>query len=153
VKKLRVFAHQTEAQLAKSLLASHGIRAEILGDVGSFTVVVAENRLDEARRIVDEVLVKDGLLAKPKTRPNHFKKGIMFALGAPILIPVVFNYFSLYHAWKYWENSHKETGDMLKVALIVALNIPTYFIIKYAFNMVGDLTSMMGLPADGGTDF
>lgn len=157
MKKIRVFAHQSEAHLAKSLLASHNIRAEILGakeytahvlggDLGNYSLMVFENDFAEAKKIIDEVLVKDMILAKPAGRPNHFKKGVLFALGAPLLIPVVFNYISLHHAYKYWENSHKETGDMLKVAFIVALNIPTYFILKAAFSMVGDITSMMGMP-------
>ncbi len=147
MKKLSVFAHHSEAQLARSLLISHGIRAELLADaLGNFTVLVGEKDFDTAKNIVEETLTKDMLLVKPATRPNHFKKGIMFALGAPLLVPVVFNYISLHHAYKYWENSHKETNDLLKVLLIVALNIPTYFIIKYAFTMVGDIGSMMGMP-------
>lgn len=147
MKKLRVFAHQTEAQLAKSLLVGERIRTELLTDsLGNYTVLVGENDLAAAKKIIDENMSQDMIFAKPAARPNHFKKAVMYALGAPLLVPVVFNFISLQHAYKYWENSHKETDDLLKVLLIVALNIPTYFIIKYAFSMVGNIGSMMGMP-------
>jgi len=128
------------------------MRAEILGtESGNFSLLVKENDLAEAKRLVDEIMAQDMIFAKPKKRVNHFKKGVLFAIGAPFLVPVVFNYISLMHAYKYWENSHKESNDMLKVAFIVALNIPTYFILKYAMAMFGDMTSaiMGGLPNEG----
>lgn len=156
MKPLRIFAHRSEAHLAKSLLASHGIRAEIMAEEaqthGAYTLVVSEPDWQEGRKIIDEVLAKDMMLVKPAGRPDHFKKAVLFALGAPLIFPVVFNYRSFFHAWKYWENSRKEMPDRLKLAFIVALNIPTYFVLKYVFTMVGDLTSVMGL-SDEGAEF
>lgn len=159
--KLRTFAHQSEAHLAKSLLASHGIRSEILGakeytshvlggDIGNYTLVVNEDDLPAARKIIDEVMAQDMILAKPAQRTNHFKKAVVFGLLAPVIIPVVFNYFSLYHAWKYWENSRQETKDMFKVGFVLAINLLTFFLLKAMFSVAGDLMSSIFGTAEGG---
>jgi hypothetical protein len=147
MKKLRVFAHKSEAQLAKSLLAAHGIRAEIL--LENCTLLVGEDDFATAKKMIEDVLAKDMMLVKPVERVDHFKKAVLFALGAPVLVPVVFNYFSLQHAYKFWENSNKETPDLLKVLLILILNSLTFFIIKFIFAMLGDMSSLLGLPSQG----
>ncbi len=152
--KLRVFAHQTEALIAKSLLESHGIRAEVIGakeysthvlggDFGHYTLVVSQDNLARAQKIIDEIMAKDMPLVKPPERINHFKKGVVFALLAPILIPVYFNYISLRHAWTYWENSRQDRTDRLKVALIVLLNIPTPFIVWGALSVMGEINAQL----------
>ena len=80
--------------------------------------------------------------------PNYFRKAIYYAIGAVVLIPVVFNGISLLSAYRYWENSKKESGDMAKVLLILALQIPTIIALKLMYDMVSDLSSLLILPGE-----
>lgn len=159
MKKLRTFAHHSEANLAKSLLASHGIDSKIVGakeyvahvmggDLGRYDLFVPGDDFTHAATIINQVLARDTLLARPSNETNHFRKAVMFAIGAPILIPGLFNAISLYHGYQYWEKSEKDAGDLFKVALILILQLPTYFILKYMWGMFGDLTSLMQTPED-----
>ena len=80
--------------------------------------------------------------------PNYFRKAIYYAIGAVVLIPVVFNGISLLNAYRYWKNSEKKSVDLVKVLVVLALQIPTIIALKFMFNMVSDLSSLLVLPGE-----
>lgn len=145
MEKVRKFAHNSEAQLAKALLASHGIESQILGG----TILVPAEDVNHARKIIEKVMASDMLLGGGAEPVNYLRKALLSALAAPFLLPVVFNAYSLYYGWKYWQSSPKESRDRWMIALILLLQIPTFFVVKYMFSMLGDLGSMMTIPDEG----
>lgn len=140
--KLRQFAHQSEAHLAKALLLSHGIEATALGS----KVMVADEDFKRADKIITDVMAKDMILHDGEV--NHFRKAVLFALGAPILIPVIFNVISLKHLYQFWQKSDKEQSDLLKVIFVLALQLLTVLVFKMMYGMFQDFSSVITLPGE-----
>lgn len=157
MKQIRVFTNQTEAHLCKTLLESHGIKTVILGAQeyvshvmggghGKFKLLVDENKWDKAQELMKEV---DSQMMSVDLRPNYFRRAVLMAIAAAIILPVVFNIASLSAGWKYWKNSRQDFGAIVRVLIILVLQLPTIWVLMFAMHMLSDLGGILG---GGGTD-
>lgn len=123
--------------MAAQLLESNGIPTEILGakeytsillgsEMGSFDLLVADEKWSEANEILKHEL---SLAKKPEielSRPQlHFKKAVIYSLFAMLMLPIVFNFYSLKHLQYYLQVEKNKTKRIRASILIIALQIPS----------------------------
>lgn len=157
MKELKRFSNSTEAHLSKSLLESHGIRANIIGakeyathllggEQGRYGLYVDDDNFTRAKDLLDEVgrqvVDSDG-----GPRPNYFRRAVFLSFAAIVVLPVVFNIGALLNAKKFWDTSAKDSAAVTKLIVIGLLQIPTLMILFYLYQFMGDLTAMF---SDGG---
>jgi hypothetical protein len=152
MKELKKFSNQTEAHLSKSLLASNGIIANIVGakeyashflggEQGQYTLFVEEHDFTRAKELLDEVSRQitdsDG-----SGRPNYFRRAVFLSFAAIVILPVIFNIGAILNAKKFWDESAKDSAAVGKLVIIGILQIPTLFILFYMYKFFGDIAAL-----------
>jgi len=143
MKKFKRFSDQLEAQMAAQLLRAHGIEAEVFGakeytsillgsSIGSFDLLVPEEKFSQ----VAELLRQELLIANDEplemARPElYFKKAMLYSVFSLILLPVVFNYYSLKNLQHYLQVEKKPSSRRRVVFLILILQIPSLWMVFY----------------------
>lgn len=133
MKLVKIFHDQVEAQMAKALLESNGFTAELQGakdyithvlggGTGKFSLMVPEQDFIEVRELLDSVH-SDSATPTPNPPNHYFRRAVMLAFAAALILPVVFNIGSLLQLHEFWKRSEKTNSDKLKVAIVVLLQL------------------------------
>ncbi len=139
MQKVKHFSSQTEAHLAANYLGSHGVHAEVLGakeytshvlggDLGRYDLLVEDEVFGKANDLL-EALEKsaDGIRSEVGAQ-NYLKKAVFFAIGAMLILPVIFNYVSLKNLSLYLKTQTHAGKRWLTTVLVVFLQIPALVI-------------------------
>lgn len=136
MQKLKQFNSLTEVHLAKNYLQSNGVHSEVVGvkeyashvlggDEGRYDLLVEDEVLGKANDLL-ELLEKNAEPRSPEsTAQNHFKKAVFFAIGAVLILPLVFNYVSLKNLSLYRQYEANESKKLWATLIVMILQIPT----------------------------
>jgi RsiW-degrading membrane proteinase PrsW (M82 family) len=145
MKVLTTVFNETEAKMLVSYFKASGIQAESEGakEYASIITGTAQGRyriyVEEADLAAAENLLKKiqqnhlSVAYETPTIPNYFKRAIVMAVLATIVIPIVFNIASLLNAKKYWESSNQDSQTKFKLILIFLFQIPALFSAYFIF--------------------
>jgi hypothetical protein len=142
MQRLTIVLDPFEAQIITEKLKSVGITAESRGvreyasivtgrQQGRYELFVADEDLSRAQEILRDLnvhLVTETPKENDHRKPDHLKRSVAFAILGTIVVPVVFNVFSLLSLRKYWLQSPQEPRNKAIVALIILLQIPSLLI-------------------------
>jgi hypothetical protein len=130
--KIRTYSSRIEAQLASEFLQSQEIQTELRGskeyashitgnDFGSYELFVEEQFVEKARGILNG-LEKPSLDAPTESDPSvYFKRAVICAVIAAIVLPIVFNFASLrYMALFRNTEKNKSRRNLLSIFLFAA---------------------------------
>lgn len=153
MKELKKFHNQMEAHLSKSLLASHGITANVIGakeyashylggEEGRYTMFVEEHDFTRAKELLDEVSRQITDSDGSSGGPNYFRRAIFLSFAAIVILPVIFNIGAILNAKKFWDESEKDSAAVGKLMVIGILQIPTLIVLFYMYRFFGDITAL-----------
>lgn len=144
MQRLEVVHQQSEALLIQSFLKSRGIDCNVVGardysaivaggTQGRYNLMVPDERLEDARRFLREMRVREAGADEhtEPPAPNHLRKAVFFAFAAAFILPVIFNYASLAHARLYWQKSARDWRARLSLVIIGVLQLPPLVLAGY----------------------
>lgn len=165
--QLEQVSSESEAHIKRDYLLNHGIICAVLGakdyasivvggdGQGRYRLMVTEQDLDRARQLLRQANMKPvpsekarqaaalaGLMMQKPQRHSRFKKAIMYAIAAPLILPIVFNYASLKQGWLDWEESDQGDEAKIRWGLIILAQLPTLYAIKMMADMIKGMLSM-----------
>lgn len=128
--------------MVQSFLQSQGLDCNVVGareysaivaggTEGRYHIMVPTEQLEEARRLLRELRVREAVAHIDPPAPNHLRKAVFFAFAAAFILPIVFNYASLTHARIYWKKSPRDWRAKLNLALILILQAPPLLLAAY----------------------
>lgn len=141
--RVGLYTNETEAHLARNYLAAHDIRAEIVGakeysahilggGAGRFELMVEPIHLLSARDLL--AAVEQPNTQEPSQPASHFRRAVFFAVLATIVLPLVFNFYSLREAKLMWQESERKVIDVAKLFLVGILQLFPIFVIWKFFS-------------------
>lgn len=149
MKTVYIYRNEFDARLASGKLESEGIKTLVVGAreyhsvvagglEGRYEVQVADEDYDAAVTILAVTkyaaasdrtpgYVESDVLAPSPSRA--LKRAVMFAVLGIVLLPVIFNYFSILHAARYARLETKAGRKTLWLSIIAALNLVMVYVV------------------------
>jgi hypothetical protein len=139
MQRLTIVLDPLEAQMISEKLGSVGIAVENRGardyasivtgtQLGRYELFVDDENLAKAQDLLREMnmsLVKDGERENQDHRPpDYLKRAVAFAIFGTVVLPIVFNIFSVIALKKYWQQSQKDSRTKAIIAVLLLLQIP-----------------------------
>jgi Putative prokaryotic signal transducing protein len=145
VVRFRVVSQEFEARMISDLLKQNGIDSRVSGSreyssvilggggIGRYEILVSKSDLHQAGEILaeveksnrDESKSPDEEIKPTNTLSQSFKKSFFFAIAGAVILPFVFNYFSIVHAMNYYKLRPTAKSPLLHIlgfVLLLVLN-------------------------------
>lgn len=139
MQRLTIVLDPLEAQMIAEKLESIGIAVENRGardyasivtgtQQGRYEIFVDDENLGKAQDLLREMNVNlvDAKSQTDEDRrpPDYLKRAVAFAVFGTVVLPVIFNIFSVLALKKYWQQSPKDSRTKAIITLMLLLQIP-----------------------------
>jgi hypothetical protein len=145
MKKVRNYSTELDARLACDFLRSNDLNAEVRGakeyashltgnDHGAYELFVDDGEFGQAITLLNEIEKSANDQATPIDSSLYFRKAMIAAVFAMVLLPVIFNIASLRNLALYRKAETDHSKKLVRTIIILVAQIPAVVLLYFLSN-------------------